>query len=385
MIVVFAGSIGRLPVGGHAWVNLQYLGGLRALGHDVYYLEDCGEGSWVHDWEQDEERTDLDYPTAYLRACLEPFGFGDRWIYRAGERCAGMPLETFREICAQADVLLVRAVPVHPWRAEYDLPRRRAFIDVDPGFSQASLLAGDAPLRETVEHCEHLFTLAQRLGAADCQIPDAGYRWIPTVSPVWLEHWPVADADETSHFSAILQWRSFEKTHRYGRIGRNGTRYGQKEVEFARFAQLPSKTSQPLRLALTGGDPEHLAGCGWDVRSGWRATHMPADYRRFIADSRAEFGVAKQGYVATRGGWFSDRSVCYLASGRPVCVQDTGLADWLPIGEGVLGFDDAAGAVDAIDAINRDYPRHRRAARAIAERYFAADRVLRALLDAATE
>src|SRR4030095_16579522 len=108
----------------------------------------------------------------------------------------------------------------------------------------------------------------------------------------------------------------------------------QKEVECARFAQLPSKTSQPLRLALTGGDPEHLAGCGWDVRSGWRATHMPAHHRRLIADSRAAFAGAEQGSVAPPGGWCSDRSVCYLASGRPVCVQDTGLADWLPIGEG---------------------------------------------------
>jgi hypothetical protein len=296
-----------------------------------------------------------------------------------------MPLEAFHEICAQADLLLMRAVPVFPWRAEYDRPRRRAFVDVDPGFSQASLLEGEPTLRETIERCEHLFSLAQRLGAADCRIPDAGHRWIPTVSPVWLEQWPVADSDEPSHFSAILQWRSFGNAHRYGRIGRKGTRYGQKESEFSRFAHLPSKTPQRLRLALTGGDPGRLAACGWDVRSGWRATRTPADYRRFIAESRAEFGVAKQGYVATRGGWFSDRSACYLASGRPVCVQDTGLADWLPVGEGVLGFEDVAGAVDAIDAINRDYPRHRRAARSIAERYFAADRVLCALLEAATE
>ena len=195
----------------------------------------------------------------------------------------------------------------------------------------------------------------------------------------------MADAGEASRFSAILQWRSFGKAHRYGRVGNGGTRYGQKEQEFSRFADLPSKTAQPLQLAITGGDPVRLAGYGWEVCNGWRATRSQADYRRFIANSRAEFGVAKQGYVATRGGWFSDRSVCYLASGRPVCVQDTGLADWLPVGEGVLAFDDVAGAVDAIDTINEDYEQHRRAARAIAERHFGADRVLSALIEAATD
>jgi hypothetical protein len=385
MIIVFAGSIGRLPVGGHAWANLQYLGGLRALGHDVFYLEDCGEGSWVHDWERDEVRTDLDYPTAYLRACLDPIGLGDRWIYRAGEHCAGMPLEDFRAVCAQADLMLVRAVPIAPWRGEYDLPRRRAFIDVDPGFSQAAVLEGEPGLCETIAHCERLFTLAQRLGAPDCKIPDTGHRWLPTVSPVWLEPWPVADSGDGTEFSAILQWRSFGKAHRYGRVGSDGLRFGQKESEFSRFAELPSKTAQPLRLALTGGDPAMLRERGWNVCSGWRATRTPIDYQRFITDSRAEFGVAKQAYVATRGGWFSDRSVCYLASGRPICVQDTGLAEWLPVGEGVRAFDDVAGAVDAIDSINQDYPRHRRAARSIAERHFGADRVLRELLDAAIE
>ena len=385
MIIVFAGSIGRLPVGGHAWANLQYLGGLRAMGHEVFYLEDCGEGSWVHDWQADEVRTDLEYPTAYLKACLDLVGMGDRWIYRAGGRTAGMPLESFRDLCAQADLLLVRAVPISPWHGEYDLPRKRAFIDVDPGFTQAALLEGEPALCETVARCEHLFSIAQRLGAPDCAIPDDGHRWIPTVSPVWLEQWPVAAASEPSLFTSVLQWRSFGKAHRYGRVEREGVRYGQKESEFSRFAHLPAKTRQGLRLALTGGDPAYLEGCGWQVRTGWRETRTPNDYRRFIAGSRAEFGVAKQAYVGTRAGWFSDRSACYLASGRPVCVQDTGLAAWLPVGEGVVCFDDLDGAIEGIDRINADYSRHRRAARAIAEDHFATDRVLPALLEAATK
>ena len=119
MIILFAGSIGRCGVGGLAWMNMQYLAGLRALGHDVYYLEECGEGSWVYDWEAQQLTTDLGYPGAYVRSCLEPLGLGDRWVYRAGDQSEGMPLADFREVCGAADLLIVHAVPVTLWRPEY--------------------------------------------------------------------------------------------------------------------------------------------------------------------------------------------------------------------------------------------------------------------------
>lgn len=378
MIIVFSGSIGRFPVGGHSWTNLQYLIGLRDLGHDVYYLEECGQESWVYNWETEELTTDLDYPTGYIRGCLEPLGFGDRWIYRAGERSAGLPVERFREICREADLMIIRAVPLALWRDEYMWPRRRAFIDVDPGFNQISIVEGRPELIETVNRCESLFTIGQRIGAPDCPIPLGGYRWYKTVSPVALDAWPAVNGAPASDFTCIVQWRGFrDVTH-------NGVAYGQKDKEFTRFLELPRHVSQTLRIALTGAKPETLTQHGWAVEPGWIVSRTPWTYREFIQNSRAEFSVAKHGYVAMQGGWFSDRSVCYLASGRPVLVEDTGLRDWLPVGLGLVTFRNVADALDGVERINADYATHSRAARLIAEDHFDAVKVLPPLVATAT-
>ena len=378
MIIVFAGTIGRAGVGGLAWMNMQYLAGLRALGHDVYYLEECGLESWVYHWEAEQLTTDLAYPAAYIRDCVAPIGLGGRWIYRAGEQAEGMAVEDFREVCSRADLLLVQAVPIQLWRAEYDLPRRRAFIDVDPGFTQISLETGHAELSHTVGRCERLFTIAQRIGAADCPIPTAGREWLKTLPPAALEQWPVAPDCTATHFTSVMQWRGFRDVEYQGIL------YGQKDREFPHFMELPRQTSQPLRIALAGAPPDGLARHGWQVVPGREPSRTPWTYRDFIQGSRAEFGVAKHGYVRMHGGWFSDRSVCYLASGRPVLVENTGLDDWLPVGEGVVTFRDVPEAVRGIEAINADYDRHRRAARRVAEEFFATDRVLPPLLAAAT-
>lgn len=377
MVIVFAGALGRFPVGGQAWSEMQYLLGLGELGHDVFFLEECGEGSWVYNWETEQITTDLKYPTDYVRKCLEPIGLGDRWIYRAGDHSLGMDLEEFLEVCSRADLFLIRGCPITLWRSEYDWPRRRIFIDSDPGFTQFSLANGDVDLTGTVARCEHLFTIGQRIGATDSPIPTLGRKWLKTVFPVSLSHWQSAKNDNAKYFTSIMQWQSYKD------VAYNEIKYGNKASEFPRFIDLPGATKQPLLLALTGGRPQDLASHGWDITTGWAASLTPESYRSFIQDSRAEFGVAKHGYVQTRGGWFGDRSICYLASGRPVLVQDTGQADWLPIGEGLLIFRDVSEALNGIEKINADYDYHRRKARSLAEEYFASDRVLTCLLDAA--
>src|SRR5258708_24805647 len=142
MTIIFAGTIGRSGLGGQAWASLQYLLGLCALGHEVFYLEDCGESSWVFNWEKKEWTTDLDYPAEYVRACLEPFGFRGKWIYRTNQGSLGMPLKEFLNVCSGADLLVLRAVPLWVWREEYDRPKRPAFLDVDPGFTQIRIPNG---------------------------------------------------------------------------------------------------------------------------------------------------------------------------------------------------------------------------------------------------
>jgi hypothetical protein len=378
MILVFNGTIGRGGSGGLAWMNMQYLAGLRELGHDVFYLEECGPESWVYNWETEGLTTDLDYPAAYVRDALEPLGLADRWIYRAGDRAVGMSLSDFADVCHQADLLIVHAVPVLSWRAEYDGPRRRTFIDVDPGFTQIGLAADDRDLTATVGRCERLFTIAQRIGAPDCSIPAGSRRWLKTRPPVALSQWPPAEGP-ASHFTSVMHWRGFKD------VVHEGVVYGQKDREFPKFQGLPRLTPQPFRIALAGTPPETLTPHGWEVVPAGDPSRTPWSYRAFIQQSRAEFGVAKHGYVRMRGGWFSDRSVCYLASGRPALLQDTGLSDWLPTGEGVVTFEDVPGALRGIESINSDYEGHRRAARRLAEEFFAAERVLPEFLAAALE
>lgn len=376
MTIIVSGTMGLSGLGGQAWAVLQYLLGLRALGHEVFYLEDCGRSSWVYIWEKEEWTHELDYPAAYVNACLAPFGLGDRWIYRDNYRSLGVPLPRFLEVCAAADLLLMRAVPFWTWRQEYEGPRRRAFIDVDPGFTQITLANGDQGWVDGVARAERRFTYGQRLGAADCPIPQTGGPWLKTRPPVFLPEWPVA-VGEATHFTSVMRWQGFrEVTHA-------GVAYGQRDQEFPQFLDLPKFTAQKFRIAQMGLQPEVLTGHGWEAVHGEVISKTPESYRSFIQQSRAEFSVPKHGYVRMRGGWFSDRSVCYLASGRPVLIEDTGLADWLPVGEGLLIFRTVGDAVAGVNAINADYEHHRRAARRLAETHFATERVLPALLDAA--
>jgi hypothetical protein len=376
MIIIFASAIGRFPIGGNAWSDLQYLLGLRSLGHDVFYLEECGLESWVYNWQTEQFTTQLDYPTDYVRNCLEPLGFANQWIYRAGDRSVGMEVDEFSNVCSQADLMIIRGSPISLWRDEYKLPQRHIYIDADPGFTQISIAGGNSELANTIEHCDRLFTIGQRLGAEDCLIPTIDRDWLKTLPPIALPCWSAME-DDATHFSSIMQW------HSYREVVYAGVSYGNKDKEFLKFIDIPHLTKQPFRIALSGGFPNELSQHGWEVIPGWMASFTLESYQKFVQESRAEFGVAKHGYVATKGGWFSDRSVCYLASGRPILVQDTGLSDWLPMGEGILTFCDQKEALNGIEAINADYEQHRYAARRLAEEYFGSDKVLSSLLEAA--
>jgi hypothetical protein len=374
MTIVLAGGIGRSGLGGQAWAYLQYLIGFRELGHDVYYLEDCGETSNVWNWDAEEWTQEITFPANYVRQCLEPFGFKGKWIYRTNTESEGMAIKDFEAICSQADVLIMRAIPLWDWRKEFDAVRRRIFIDVDPGFTQMNIAGGDKGFAAAISRCEKFFSYGQNIGAPDTKIPNAGYNWLRTVPPVALSHWPFVERPAT-HFTAIMRWDGFQNAEY------KGVTYGQKDLEFPKYLELPKKTGQKFRIAING--PELRVEYGWESIPGEIATRTPFSYQEFIQQSMAEFGVAKHGYVQMRSGWFSDRSVCYLASGRPVVVQDTGLNDDIPLGQGMVTFSDFPGACDAITNISSNYQKHRLAARKLAENHFATDKVLPALLDAA--
>jgi hypothetical protein len=218
-------------------------------------------------------------------------------------------------------------------------------------------------------------------GDRGCSIPTCGLDWIPTKQPVVLGEWPVADAaSHNGAFTSVGAWRG-----PYAPIEYEGRTYGLRVHEFRRFFDLPKRTGQTFEVALDihadeTRDLRALAEHGWRLTSPAKVAADPWVYRDYVSNSRAEFGVAKNIYVQSRSGWFSDRTICYLASGRPAIVQDTGLEGLLPTGRGLLTYSTPDEAAAAVENVVADYPRHCRAARAIAEECFASDKVLGRLL-----
>jgi hypothetical protein len=366
--ILCAGIIARYPFGGVTWCSLMYLLGLRALGHEVFYIEDTGE--CVYDPVQNAVSTDPAYGTTYIHDALAPFGFGDRWAFvNYDGTYHGRSAEEVRRFCADAELFLNLSGGSWFWREEYRRIPRSAFIDSDPAFTQLAIAKAEPWYVEFFRGFDRLFTFGANIGTPASAIPVGDFHWHHTWQPVTLDDWQTS-APFADRFTTVMTWQIESFTD----VG------GNKDIEFLRFLDLPSRTPQPFELAINGPQ-KFLREHGWPTVDAMQVSRTPEHYRRFIHASKAEFGVAKHTYVANRSGWFSDRTECYLASGRPALVQDTGWTAHLPHGEGLLPFSSIDEAAAGIDAINADYEQHARRAQEIAREYFAADRVLTSLLD----
>ncbi len=370
MRILFAGIIARYPFGGVTWCSLMYLLGLRALGHDVFYVEDTGE--CVYDPVRNTRALDPSYGTGYIHAALEPFGLGDRWAFvNYDGTYHGRSAEDVRRYAGSADLFINLSGGSWFWRDEYARIPRKVFIDSDPAFTQLAIAKAEPWYVDFFRRFDRLFTFGANIGTPASPIPTSGFAWHPTWQPITLDQWTARNGPGGA-FSTVMTWRIESFTD----VG------GHKDQEFLKFLDLPSRTSQRFRLAVNG--PQGLLRAhGWETVDAMQVSRTPWGYRDFIHASRAEFGVAKHTYVASRSGWFSDRTECYLASGRPALVQDTGWTAHLPHGEGLLGFTTPDEALDGIDRINSDYARHAEAALEIAREHFDAARVLTRLLDMA--
>jgi hypothetical protein len=370
--IVVTGLIAQYPLGGVAWDYLHYVLGLARLGHDVYYVEDTGE--WPYNPVEGGVSEGCAYNVAHLRTLMERFGLGDRWAYRFPwqEQWFGLPDARREDVLASADLLVNVSGTLERPEAYRGIPRL-AYIDSDPVFTQVRLAMDPGPFRALVDAHDVHFSFGETLARAD--VPATGHTWRPTRQPIVLSEWPV-QAARRSAFTTVMNWTS------YAAVGFDGRTYGQKDVELTRFLDLPRRVAPTvLELAVAEGKtdrtPRELL-----LRHGWRlvdpAVACPDldSYRDYVSSSRAEWSVAKHGYVAGAAGWFSCRSACYLAAGKPVVVQDTGFSAVLPTGEGLLAFGTMDEAVEAIAAVERDHDRHARAARDIAEAYFDAATVL---------
>jgi hypothetical protein len=372
MNIILAGIIGRYPYGGVAWCSLMYLLGLRQLGHRVWYLEDTGECNY--DPAANTIATEPGYALDFISGCLAPFGLGERWCYvdyRGNYR--GHSRDDWRRVCAGADLFLDLSGGCWFWREEYAAIPHSAFIDSDPAFTQLALAKGVPWYVEFFSRFHRLFTFGRNIGTPACPVPTGPFAWEHTWQPVCADEWRPTGEPPRPCFTTVMTW----KTKSFEDIG------GNKDREFRKVLDLPSRTDVPVELAVAG--PQGLLRRhGWSCRDAFEVSHDLASYRDYVRTSRGEFSVAKHTYVRTNSGWFSDRTECYLASGRPAVVQDTGFSAHLPTGEGLFAYRTADEAVAGLEAVVRDYPRHARAAREVALAHFAAEVVLPPLLERAT-
>lgn len=380
-VIAIGGALAQRPhVGGHTWQFLQYLLGFRRLGWDVLFLDRLEPGMCVDEAGRPaplERSANLDY---FLRV-MRGFGLegsfalacdgGDRWI--------GVPREETLERIRRSACFLNVMGYVDDEEILAAAPRR-VFLDTDPGFGQMWRALGLADV--FAGHDDHV-TIAENLGRLECSIPDCGIDWIRWRQPIVLDEWPATPgATDGRWFTSVGAWRG-----PYGTIEYGGRTYGLRVHEFRRFVDLPRRTGLPFEIALDihateRDDRALLEDHRWRLADPSVVARDPWAYRDYLRGSRAEFNAAKGIYVETGSGWFSERSICYLASGKPVLVQDTGLADLLPVGEGLLTFDGPEEAADGAARIAADLPRHARTARAIAEECFDSDAVIPRLLSA---
>ncbi len=374
LTILCAGHLVRYPLGGHSWHHLQYLVGFRRLGHEVFFVEDHGWEDSCYDPDRDEMTADPAFGIRYLVELLRPFGLDGRWCYLAQDGTAhGMTRQRLASLCAECDVFF--NLSNINWVPEFERCRRRVLVDTDPVFTQI----GGHGLGGPFGRYHRLFTYGENVHRPGCEMPTGGAHWLGTRQPVVLDLWPVAPGSADAPVTTVINWSAYGERRHQGRV------YGQKDREFEPFFTLPRDAGEVMEVAVSppAAVRDRLVQGGWRLTDPRAITRDPWTYQGYLRASRAEFCVAKHGYVSTRCGWFSDRTSAYLASGRPAVVQDTGFSEFLPTGKGLLAYRTPAEPVEMLHRVREDYEGHCRAARAVAEDYFDARRVLADVLERA--
>jgi hypothetical protein len=354
--------IGGTPhQGGATWAVLQYLLGFRQLGCDVWFVEP------VQSFAGDQ----------YVASAMAQAGLGDRWALVAADGSVrGLDRARLDTIAKRADVLVsVSGMLTDP--AFLEKVPVRAYLDLDPGFVQLWHAQG---IDMRLDRHTHFVTISDAVGRPGGLIPDCGKDWIVTVPPVVLSEWPLAGRVQIEALTSVGHWRG------YGSVEHQGTHLGQRVHSLRPLVELPTRCPVPVRVAYAihpdeTADIAALAEHRWELLDPDAVAGDPDRYRAFVQGSFAELSIAKSGYVVSDSGWFSDRSACYLASGRPVIAQSTGFERRLPTGAGLWPFSTVDGVVAAVRELVADYEHHRESARQLAVDHLDSNRVLAALLD----
>ena len=392
--IVIVGTMASLPYAGMAWMTMQIVVGLRRIGHDVYYFETTS--TWPFDPVQNTREGDGAYALSYLVQLAERFDLKDRWAYRrsySDKQWFGLARSRAEELLAKADAVLNIAGATRFAEEELRVGRL-IYFGTDPVIHEISYASGSEETRQIIDEHDDVVTYGENIGRLDCPIPALPRLRARTRQPILLDHW-AAGPSRRSEFTTVCNWRQGGRDVHF----RGKTFHWSKHLEFLKFIELPLRVREPVELAMglvgpiTHGPGEAVPALGlfadelsllqtncWKLADAHCFSTDPWAYRDYIVSSRGEFTVARDLNVRLRSGWFSERSACYLAGGRPVITQDTGFGKYLPTGEGLFAFNSMEEIVAACEAIRSDYVRHSRAARAIAEEYFRAETVLEKVL-----
>lgn len=377
--VVVLGTMGSVPFAGMAWQVLHHVEGFRRAGCDVHYLEDSGH--WIYDPLTDTPTDDPSYAVRFIAAAMAWCNLRGRWTYRAvtdGEPTYGHTQRELRDLLASADVI-VNLTGSTELREEHMAVPVRVFLETDPGLPQFQVAKGERGAIDYLDAHTHHVTYASNIGGEDCELPAVPYEYITTVPPVIVDWWTARAPADDQPFTTVANFRQSGKDIEF-----NGEVFTwSKHHQFLRLLDLPRRVRRPIELALSSLTPDDetlLRQHGWRVIDGLKLSTDFLRYQSYITRSAGEFSVAKDQVVRPRTGWFSDRSVCYLAAGRPVIVQDTGIGRIVPTGEGLLVFQDIDDAVAAFEDIDAAPDRHARTARDLADGVFRAETVLAQLL-----
>jgi hypothetical protein len=378
--LIVVGTLASNPYAGMAWMHMQITAGLRRLGHDVYYFESTS--AWPYDPDRNTAVNDSEYALPYLKRTADSFQLENRWAYRrsySDKEWFGLSRRKAEDLLAGADAVLNVAGATR-FGEEGLKVGRLVYFGTDPGVHEIAYAEGDEDVRTIIEEHDESVTYGENIGRPGCAIPPLPQLRSRTRQPVLLDVWQNGARSERG-LTTVGNWRQSG----YDIDFKNETYYWSKHHEFLKFIDVPRRIDQPIELAtglgsLDAGERALLESKGWKLADALAFTTDPWRYRDYVRSSRGEFTVAKDLNVRLRSGWFSERSACYLAAGRPVVTQDTGFGSVLPTGEGLFAFNTIEDILAAYKAIDSDYERHSRAARAIAEEYFRAETVLAKML-----
>ncbi len=375
--IIVAGALAQHPIGGggNAWAFLQYVLGFQRLGFETYYVEHIGaDNCFDSNWQRTSFQASAN--ARFFSDIMRQYGFAERssLLLEGSDEHVGLSLAELERVASTADLLLNMSGRFHV-RSVLDGVRKRAYLDMDPGFVQVWQQQYGVDMNFS-GHDVH-FTVGLNVGTPGYALPTCGLHWQTTLPPVVLEEWATQRSAGTI-YTTIADWRG------YGAVEWQGAWYGQKSDEFLKLLPLPQQVSAPLELCLAihPDEPDRAAllANGWSLREPKELVSSIDGYRDYVWQSRGEFTAVKNGYTAARTGWISDRSVCYLAAGRPVIVQDTGIPAQIPTGDGLRTFSTLEEAADAVCVVESDYAHHAAAAYDLARSYFDSDLVLRRLL-----